>query len=164
MAFNTNIYNVVWKRLVTWLIPGFLRKDVNVHWLLALMYPLIQLHSSFLLYRERKLYELSITPQVASLESALNDRYDRQERRIVIENAIIYDPVIFYQQEELKPVKYWQKEEGIPVVYFQKEEVGMFSTDFVILIPVLVPFDLNELTAFVNVYKRDDKTFRVQII
>lgn len=163
MPFPSKIFDVNWKRLVRWLAP-LIRKSKGSALLNSLVTPINDMHGRFVRFRNDVQYRLLITPQICFLEKALNDKYDRQQRRIRIEDAREFAPVVFFQKEELKPVKFYKKGEGDPVVFFQKDEVGAFTTDFLILIPVAVPFDMNELTAYVNVYKLAGKTFRVQIV
>lgn len=126
--------------------------------------PVNDLHSRFVYYRNNALYRLSITPQVCYLEKALNDRYDVIERRIYITDGVELSGLPLFLKVENKPTVFSRKSEGNEQVLYTKAETAYFSADFVINVPVTVPFDISEITAFVNGYKLASKTFKVRIV
>lgn len=161
---NTNIFNIAYKKLVIWLLPKPIRKPEHVAWLMALLSPLTAFYNLFLAFRTSVLYFLDIDSRVCKLQKLLNDRYDGQQRRIVIEDGTEYDPVFIYQREENKPVFLYQREENKPVIIYTKSEVGATSVDFVIKVPVFVVIDINEVQALVRRFRLPGKTFKVQIV
>lgn len=80
--FNLNI-----RSLVRGLTPSFLRKPVFVAYVETLVYPLHKLYVRLLSKRSTYDYKLRHTSQVFSIENVLNDRYDKDLRRIYIEDG-----------------------------------------------------------------------------
>lgn len=164
MPFNSNIYNINFKKLVVWLLHKPIRKPVQVSWLMALLSPLTWLHNQFLAFRTSVLYFLFITPQVCKLEQLLNDRYDTVQRRIIIRDGLEYDPVFIYRRAENKPVALYRRSEGKPVWLYTKGETGATAVDFIVEVPVFVVFDLNEMRGLIKRFKLASKTFKIQIV
>ncbi len=162
MPFNK--YNIDFKKLVIWLLPSVLRRRYMIAWLVALISPVIRMYNDVLAFRRLAIYRLAITPQVCYLEKALNDRYDIAQRRIRIVDAKEFEGIPLYRKVESKPLGLFRRSEGKGQVYYTKSETSKFGADFVIEVSVLIAFDLNELTAFVNSYKLASKKFKVKIV
>lgn len=161
---NTNIFNIIYKKLVIWLLPKPIRKPVQVSWIMALLSPLTMFYNLFLAFRTSVLYLLDIDSTISKLQKLLNDRYDSQQRRIVIVDGAEFEPVFIYQRGENKPVFLYQKSENKPVYLYTKAEVGATTVDFVINIPVFVVADVSEVQALIRRFKLPGKTFKVQIV
>lgn len=123
-----------------------------------------ELHTRFLTFRSTVLYRLGITPQVAYLQKLLNDRFDIVDKRIRIVKGIAYDGIPFWMKDEVKPQKFWRKSEGKPRVLYTKDETMMFTVDFIVQVPITVPFDINELTAYLDTEVLPSKAYKVQIV
>lgn len=161
MPINPNIYNIDYSKLVTWLTPAPLRKAKLTAWLTALIQPMETVYNLFVSYRTAKLYELTITPQVCYLERLLNDRWDINLRRIVIEDAPDRAPVVYYLEAELKYVNYYLESENLPVVYYTEGEAGQIKDDFVILVPTAISFSRTEMTSMVTKFKLASTKFKI---
>lgn len=157
------IYIVDWQKLATWLMPPALRDAELLGFVKALVAPISNLHNRFLTYRNYINYQLTITPQVCYMEKALNDRYDVDDRRITIVDAAEKTPVVLFTKPENKPIKLYTKAENIHKVFFTKGETAQFTVDFIVKVPVMVDFDVNEMTQFVNSYKLPGRTFKIMI-
>lgn len=164
MQFNSNIYDVNWEKITTWLLAPATRRQRMLALAKALTSPINDIHTRFGFYRVNVLYRLGITPQVCHLERALNDRYDVMDRRIYISDGVEMDALPLFLKAESKPVKLYKKSEAIHQVLYTKSETSIFSADFIVNIPITVPFDIAELIAFVNSYKLASKTFKVKLI
>lgn len=161
---NVRIYDINFKKLVVWLLPKPIRKPVHVAWLMALLSPVVGLYNVLLAFRTSVLYFLSITPQVCRLQKLLNDRYDNDLRRIVIVDGKEYDPVFIYRKAENKPVWLFRKSEGKPLWLYTKAETGATAVDFIVLLPVFVVADLNEMRGLIKRFKLASKTFKIQYV
>lgn len=159
---SSNIYNIEWKKLATWLLPVNLRRKKLQAFVYALLAPVNDLHTRFLSYVKNVDYRLKINYQVCYLEAALNDRFDYVDRRIQIVRARQYDPFPIYLKPENKPVVLSKKGEGSGTILYSKQQTGQFTVDFIIKVPASVAFDLNELTAFVSFHIVQSRTFQVQ--
>ncbi|SEW01821.1 hypothetical protein SAMN05428988_1302 [Chitinophaga sp. YR573] len=148
--------------MVKWLLPPALRQPEQMAGLNALVSPINDLHTRLIYYRANAIYRLGITSQVVHLERALNDRYDVVERRIYITDGVEMNALPLFLKSENKPVKLFKKSEGIPVILYTKAETSIFSADFIVNVPVLITFDMAEMTAFVNGYKLASKTFKIK--
>lgn len=161
---SNNIYNIDWSRLIRWQLPPRLRRNKIMAILHAIIAPVNDLYIRLVYYRNSVNYNLGITPQVTHLERALNDRYDVVERRIYITDGVEMNALPLFLKVENKPVKMYKKSEAHELILYTKSETSIFSADFIVNVPVLVDFDTNELTAFVNGYKLASKTFKIKVV
>ncbi len=159
-----NVYDIDYKKLVKWWTPYPLRKVFLLTLLGVLVYPIAQLHQLFLRFKNAKLYQLKITPQVCYLEMMLNDYFDPTERRIRIVDAKWYLPTYIYQEDELKPVYLKKEGEDTPVWIYTESEAGQFRDDFIVLVPVEVIFILEEMRGFLDSYKLAGTRYKIQIV
>jgi hypothetical protein len=163
---GNNLYNINYRKWVTWLIPVPLRGGKMLAWCMALVGPVIAMYNQLLLFRDACIYKLTITPQVVFLEKALNDRYDQIARRIFITDLVEYEPIYLYLKAESKAHFFYRKSEAAATktYLYTRAETGKFGVDFIINIPVAVSFDAAELKAFVSTYKLASKIFKVKIV
>lgn len=98
------MYNIDWQRRIRWNTPGAQRKPKWLAFLLALISPVISLHNSFLLYRERIITDINTTGQVRILRHALNNRYDFDLRRILILDSEETETLFVFLESENRPV------------------------------------------------------------
>lgn len=159
-----NSYDINFYKLAVWLTPHEYRKEKFLIILKALVYPLIFVHNVFLKYRKAKLYQLMITPQVCYLERLLNDRYDSELRRIKIDDGIFHLPIYIYQEDEIKPVYLFTEDENKPVYLYTDGEAGEVLDDFVVLVPVDIIFDMNEMKSLLNIYKLAGTKYTIQLV
>lgn len=160
---NQKIYVIDFDKLVKWLTPNRIVVSRIDAWLKVLAAPVVFLYQEFLRFRKVRLYELSITPQVASLERLLNDRWDPLLRRIYIDDAIIYAPLYLYRDAESHEISLYTVPENQPVtVYTDGETLGSTADDFIIMVPIDVVFNTTEMRSLVNVYKLAGMKFKIQ--
>lgn len=164
MATNTNIYNVNWNKLTSWLTPQPLRLPKMLAFVISLVQAVKNVYLDFIAYRDYTNYWLSITPQVCRMEKALNDRWDIVQRRIEIVDGIDHNAIVLFLKAENKPVTFFKKSEASPLVLWTKDETAMFTADFLVLVPADVVFDLAEMTAFIIAMKLVSKTFQIIIV
>lgn len=165
MSVNVKRYVIDYTNYVTSRIPEELQLPIVIAFVLVLAAPVILVYNLLISFRNLMLYKLAITPQVVYLEKMLNDRYDTEERRITITDGKEYLPTFLFKKIELKPVFLFLKsEEGfLQRFFYTKNETGQFTWDFIVNVPVLVDFNMNELIALVNTYKLPAKTFKIKI-
>jgi hypothetical protein len=166
MSVNVKRYVIDYVKYVTRGIPETFQLPIVVSLVLVISAPVVLVYNLLLAFRNQILYKLMITPQVVYLEKMLNDRYDTEERRITITDAKEYNAVFIFKKIELKPVFLFLKSEVgfLSTFFYLKNETGQFTWDFIVNVPVLVDFNMNELTALVNTYKLPAKTFKIKII
>ncbi|MGY0407549.1 MAG: hypothetical protein ACWIPJ_04235 [Polaribacter sp.] len=145
-------------------MPTFLRKVKHVAWLDVLCNPLKETYEAFLQYRAKVNYKLRHNSQVCYLQAVLNDSFDKQLRRIIIENGIFLQALYVYAPEEQLPVY-------IDTQYiYSDEDLAGGQTDFIIKVPKdLKPSDpialeglLSDIKAVTNEYKLASKTYTIQ--
>lgn len=158
-----NVYKINFNNLAAWLIPKPLRKTKFSIVVKACIYPLVSVYNSFLNYRDAKIYQLTISPQVCYLEKLLNDRYDYTLRRIYIDDAIWHLPTFIYKSAENKPVFGYKAAEGRPNYLFTNGETGTALNDFVVHVPALIAFDQNEMKSLINIFKLFGTQYTIQL-
>jgi hypothetical protein len=164
---NERIYDINYKRLVTWIVPQVLRKPKTMGLLKAMVSPVVYIYNLFLINRRNNLYKLMITPQVCYVEMALNDKYDNSNRKIKIVRPKSYDPLFLFQRVERKPVFLHRRNTATAQQrqwLYQKGEASAFQYDFIVQVPATVAFDMNELTAVIDSYILPDKVYKISIV
>jgi len=161
---DAGIYEISFKRLVTWLVPEVLRRQRMMALLNALVTPVANIHNAFITNRRNNLYKLLITPQVCYVEMALNDKYDPTGRRISIVSPKSYDPLFIYRRVEAKPV-YLDRKNAVTnndkIWLYQKGEVNSFQFDFIIKLPSGMVVNKDEMRAVVDSYILPEKTYTI---
>jgi hypothetical protein len=151
------VFNIDFNTLVRWLVPVPLRRAAMLAWLQALVWPVVQLYQAFRKNRTANLYRLSITPQVCYLEKMLNDRFDPQDRRIYIDDAIDRPPIPLFLDVEEKPVYL-----GTRPLY-RDNEFGINLDDFIVYVHKDIAFEVNEMRSLLLLYKLAGTRFSIQI-
>lgn len=160
----SNIYDINFSKLVKWRVPAPIRKVFLLTWLGVLVTPIAKLHQLFLMFRKAKLYQLKITPQVCYLEMMLNDAFDFTLRRIRIVDAIWFPATYIFQEAELKSVPLFTDAENMPVIIYTDSESGNFKDDFIVLVPVGLIFNEEEMKGKINSYKLAGTKYTIQIV
>ena len=142
-----NVYNINWRTFIILNLPVFLRKIRSIKLLEVFFKPVVLLHLEFLEFRRQALYKVNHNSQICYLQAVLNDSFDNIQRRIIIRNAKIKEPLWFYEPEENKPVVFYESEDNKPIYFREEWELLGDGADFT----VLVPIDLKPLTALEEV-------------
>lgn len=158
-------YNVIFSKLVVWLLPVGMRKAIHVAFLRSLVEPMQQIHGYFLLFREEQLYELAINGQVINLERVLNDTFDPMDRRIYITDGEYFEPPIFYEEYKDLPVVFNAEANSVNPIFWNETNIeNRVSVNFYVWIPSDILFDINRLKASVTKYKIFGRTFEIKTI
>ena len=162
---NENIYDIDFKNLVNWLVPEVLHKPRLMALVSALVTPVVFLHNQFKTNRDNNLYKLLITPQVCYMEMALNDKYDKDDRRIKIVRPKTYEAMFVFQKIENKPAYLYRKSETTaPHSWlYKKGEASDNQYDFIVKVPSTITFDMDEIMAVVDGYMLPDKFYTINI-
>jgi hypothetical protein len=157
------VYRIDWNRLMLWWLPNKLKRPLLHNFIISLILPLQQIHVALNKYREKTNYRLLITPQVCHLQRMLNDRFDFTDRRIYIVDMADASPVYIFRANELKPKWiFYGFENRTPLWLYTNQETQTITDDFVVMVPVSVIFDVNEMSALLNVYKLAGTKFKIQ--
>ena len=144
-----NVYNINWRKFIIENLEVDLRRVKTVKWLEVLFKPIIWLHIEFLAFRTQALYKVNHNSQICYLQAVLNDSFDNIQRRIIIRNAILKQPVWFYEPEEQKEVWFYEPEANKPVYFYEESEFLGDGADFLVLVPIdLKPSNATEEIAF----------------
>jgi len=166
---NANIFNIDFGRLVQWNVATFLRTTVRMKWLRVLIKPVEQIYDAFLDFRNEQLYIMSHNSQIVYLRKVLNDKFDNTDRRIVIENVEVYEPIWYYDTAENKPVYHYDTADGAPVYHYDQADYNQNNTDFVVKLPNAIkpgtPEAVTELERqvryYVDYYKLYSKEYKL---
>ncbi len=144
-----NVYNINWRTFIILNLPVFLRKIRSIKLLEVFLKPVVLLHLEFLEFRRQALYKVNHNSQICYLQAVLNDSFDNVQRRIIIRNAILKQPVWFYEPEEQKEVWFYEPEANKPVYFYEESEFLGDGADFLVLVPIdLKPSNATEEIAF----------------
>ena len=143
-----NVYNINWRKFIIENLEVDLRRVKTVKWLEVLFKPIIWLHIEFLAFRTQALYKVNHNSQICYLQAVLNDSFDNVQRRIIIRNATLREPLWFYEPEENKPVVFYEPEDNKPVYFREEIEFIGDGADFLVLVPIdLKPTNTQEENA-----------------
>lgn len=143
-----NVYNINWRKFIIENLEVDLRRVKTVKWLEVLFKPIIWLHIEFLAFRTQALYKVNHNSQICYLQAVLNDSFDNVQRRIIIRNAILREPLWFYEPEENKPVLFYEESDNKPVYFREESEFIGDGADFLVLVPIdLKPTNTQEENA-----------------
>lgn len=143
------MYGVIWARLIRQNLMAAISRSPMAEWLLALIAPVITLHTLFVAFRASQLEAVGITGQVCRLRTGLNDRFDPSLRRIYIED-----------QDELAPLFIFLESENRPV--YLPTFIKGSAVEFVVWVPVDLDGQEQLIRQFVNVYKLVTKRYRIE--
>lgn len=145
-----NVYNINWRTFIILNLPVLLRQLKFIKLLEVFFKPIVWLHLEFLAFRNQALYKVNHNSQICYLQAVLNDIFDNTDRRIVIRNAILREPLWFYEPEENKPVLFYEESDNKPVYFREESEFIGDGADFLVLVPIdLKPTNTQELNAFI---------------
>lgn len=151
MWFNIDFYKYV---LV--MLPTFLRKQKMVLYLIYLILPVAILHNDFLRNRKNNLKKLTYNGQVCYLRAALNDKYDRTFRRIVIVDVPKKLNDFIYTKQENRDVY-------LGTMFIEQDFVyNPIDVDFLVKVPsdVLIDYE-NYIKSTVDLYLSAGKNYRI---
>lgn len=144
-----NVYSNDWNHFVISNLPFEERKPKTIKWLNVVLKPIVRLHIEFLAFRNQALYKVNHNSQICYLQAVLNDSFDNIARRIVIKNAVLKEPLWFYEPEENKPVKFHEESDNKPVYFREEWELLGDGADFTVLVPIdLKPNTTQDENAF----------------
>lgn len=156
--YHSSQYTIDYSRLKDLLLPTFMRKAKTRTYLLALMLPLDTLYTQFMAYRRDTIYKLQHNGQVVLLQKVLNDRFDKDQRRIYIDDGIVNDPTYVYTHAEDKPVHL-----GTQYIY-SRAELAYKDVNFTVVLPAGMTLSDEErirMQSLINYYKLASKTYRI---
>lgn len=163
------VYIINWSTFVSdYLIIAFRVRSIKA-WCSAIISPIKQLHTDFLTYREEALYRVRHNSQIASMEDALNDKFDQRLRRIRIINSEFKAGLYFYEPEEKREVFFYEPEENRPVYFSEPDSFDGDGVDFIVAVPDdLKPLNepeekalLTLMTGLVDYYKLYSKNYKI---
>lgn len=157
-----NVFILQLYKLAVWMIPKDQRTAKYSVLVKAVVFPLIAVHSLFMLFRSAKNYQLGISGQKVKLERMLNDKYDSSVRRIYIDDAVWHLPWFLYLEAENKPEYLFLESEGQPVPLYTDGEAGTALNDFVVWVPVQVVFDTAEMRSLIDSYRLYGTKYTIQ--
>lgn len=162
-------FEISYHKLIRFLLPTFLRDSPVITILGSVTTEFDNLHKLFKVTRENNLYDLSITPQVCYLEKALNDRFDKEQRRIYITDGIVIPKTYLFIKPENIKLYLFTKQENKPIELYTKTdyELNDYASsdyDFIVNVPSDVVFEEKEMGALLDRYKLASKSYSINII
>lgn len=168
--FDPTIYIINFRQLILWVLPTYLRKANRVAWLEVLFAPLQRIYNQFIAFREVSNYKVFHNSQIILMEKLLNDSFDVDLRRIEIKNAVLIQPIYFYEEADHQPVHFYEQADQRPVFFREESDFIGSNTDFYVLIPSdILPSNTTEsngliiqINAKIEYYKLYSKNYEIQ--
>ena len=152
---------VNYKKLYRLLLPTFLRKASVMMYLDPAFVELQDLKKKIDDFITLKVYDLTVTPQVWSLEKMLNERICKGRREIEICETEGVEIPYFHRPTDEKDVYFGDDETDVS--FFDGSGNGYLNT-FIVKVPAKYIGRDDEIVALVNRYKLSSKTFEIQFI
>lgn len=148
-------YNVNWSRLSLLLTPTFLRDEVMKLWMALLLSPVGNVHYWWVNYRAQNIYKLAHNSQKCYLRGALNDRFDRELRRIRIDDGNAFKRKYIYTDGEEKP-KYLGT-----IFLYDDSDYADTGVDFIVVLPAGLLYSIYEMRALIDFYRLASKRYKI---
>jgi hypothetical protein len=159
-----NITNIDFDKLIRQVLPSGLRKPKMIAFLSVILYPLKQLYTQFKQWENKSQYDIKYQSGCpAHLEKVINDIFDNTEKRIYIGPGNI--PTRTYLRLRLadNPLYVRLRSANAPIYIYTRDAYLYGNYNFTVNVPdALNTIDTVYLTAVVNRYKRDSKTFIIK--
>jgi len=157
------MFNIDFSKLVSNLLPWFLRGPRMTAWLKAVISPIATLHQALISFRERTIFSLQHTGQTISLEDLLNKTFNPGEiyPKIYINDGERKPTVYLYNLEEGKSTRMHNLGESFPPVYLrtQNEPSGF---DFTVWVHNSIPFNYDHMFSLVAGHKAAGFQFQIK--
>jgi hypothetical protein len=153
--------DIDFNKIVTWLIPLDENRVTLLALAKALCSPLFYVYNLSSRFSASIYNHLKVTPQVGSLKYYLNKKHDPYDRRIYIEDGVLYPTTSLFLRAEDKPVILRTRAENSPVHIGLRTETGYKVDAFRVRIPNEIKRDKEAIRAFVDKYRLAGKNFSV---
>lgn len=143
---SDKFYNINYRRLSVMLLPVCLRKETLSGFVSVMASAISAVQTSFALYRSDRLADLRVTGQVCILRSALNDRWDEEQRRIEITDGVTGQPLMVYRRGAYDRTYAYARGSSL-VAWAYRRGMTSGGTGFIVKVPAEVYADAAKLTA-----------------
>lgn len=160
-------YNIDWNNVIKILVPPVYRQTIHLDWLKALTAPIRSLYSSFVSYKDDKMYFSSITFQQIAIEKLLNDLYDNTHRRIYLEDVTqITNTYIANKALGYPPVYVYNSAVSHDELWVYNKNTTLTQLDFLVKVPAMLmgTINLNQMKAYIDDYAFAGKRYEIQSI
>lgn len=149
-------YNIDIGKLAVLHLPTFWRTEEMIAWVQTLASPLVDVQDVFIKNRKQNIYIMEHNGQVCYLRAALNDKFDRSQRRIKIANGNRYKRQYIYTRAE-------DKSKYLGTMYlYERADYGDTGVDFIVLVPTGLPYNDYEMKALIDLYRLGSKRYKIQ--
>ncbi|MBS1641536.1 MAG: hypothetical protein JSR11_03575 [Bacteroidetes bacterium] len=145
------VYNINWPKLIRWMLPIDWRKPKIYTLLKSMVAPLMVTYSDFLAYKKKVDAELKITTQLCRLRGALNDKVDKDLRRITITRGTGGNVLHVYTEAENRP-------------QYLPKYLGIGGVNYIINVPVLLYTKEADIKLFLTRYNLEPLTWRINYV
>lgn len=154
------MYKIDYTRLVDWLVPTILRRNVLLLFSYALINPIRKLYVDFTRFKSDSEYRLNHNSQVCYLEKILNDRFDPGTKRIIIVDGWRFSQLYIYNETEGS-----HKAVILGTQYIRPStDFADTGVDFIVKLPsdvTLKESELYEMKTLLNAYKLAGKRYKI---
>lgn len=156
--FRANYNNIVKS-----LLPSKNRKPKFKAFIGVMLTGVKNLYFKFISIRRKNLYDLQHLQHIAHLECVLNDEFDMSFRRIKIVDAPVqYEPRYLFQDAENKQKATFTDAENNPTPLFTDYEIDNEGLDFVVKLPITIPYNFEKMTALLEKYKTPGMAYIIE--
>ena len=156
------MFKILFKKLLVWLTPHYLRKRRWVILTRAVAWPVMQVYNDFLIFMAAKLYRLQHNGQVCLLEKVLNDAFDVLDKRIFITDFDGLERLFFWPEADQRDVNF-----ETTLFFWPDADYSDSGIDFTIHLPIGLLASADELAylkSLTDEYKLAGKNYNIVYI
>jgi len=154
------MYKIDYTKLIDWLVPSILRRNVLLSLAYALIHPVRKLYVDFMKFKTDSEYRLNHNSQVCYLEKVLNDRFDPDTKRISIVDGWRFNQLYIYKENEGS-----HKAVNLGTQYIRpSSDFADTGVDFIVKLPrdlILKESEQYEMKTLLNAYKLAGKRYKL---
>lgn len=153
------MYSVNYKKLIVWMIPHWLRKNVVLILAQACVWLIIQTYNAFIRFVDAKLYRVRHNSQVCYLRAVLNDAFDNLPRRILIDDFDGLERIYFWAEADQRDIDF-----SVTQYFWADNAYADSGVDFTVKLPtdiVTTDPEMKRLMANLNEYKLPGKNYNI---
>lgn len=156
-------YDINYKKLITLLLPTFLRRSVIRAFLRAGAASINRLHNNFIGNRNANIYRTRMNGQVCYLRRVLNDAFPDADNSIRIEDGAGSGQWLYAYDEEYDPYRLFLSITDTGTLIPDREAIIEGASGFIVFAPRTI-FNVNndaKMRALLNEYKLLSKNYTI---
>lgn len=157
-------YDINWNVFGVQNLPIKWRGLHSISFIKVLLKPINEIYYKWYNWRIDNIYKLENTGQICYLRGSLNDKFDGLERRIYIDDGLLFETTYIFTEAEAIEVYTNTESEGDEETLwvYTEAETADSKLDFIVYVPTsILNNDLYALKAHIDFYRAAGKRYAI---